>query len=121
MPLKITENKEYILVELSEGIQFWEVLEAVGKFVVKNEYPEKNDIWVLREGPLDLSVGELYELKDVIKSHYPANSSRTKTAIVAESGIQAGIANMFSMMAEDLPFQIKVFKDLDAAKEWTIK
>lgn len=46
--------------------------------------------------------------------------NRNKTAIVVASGVQAAIANFFIQIAKDLPFEIKVFSDFQAAEDWII-
>ena len=118
MESKVTVNKDYILVEPSIGIIYWEILECIGKLRGTSEYPKKNDIWVFRTGPLMLEYGDLFKLKDIINEYYPENVSRTKTAIVVESGMQFGLANEFIDIADQLPYQIKVFNELNAAEKW---
>jgi hypothetical protein len=61
---------------------------------------------------------DLFKLKDIIKECYPQKASRTKTAIVVETGVQFDMANAFLSIAEELPFQIKVFNDSDSAEKW---
>lgn len=118
MESKVTVNGAYILVEPSMGIDYWEILECLGKLRMMHDYLTKNDIWVFSEGPVMLAYDDLKKLKDIIIEYYPKNAIRTKTAIVVESGIQFGIVNQFINIAEELPYQIKVFYDLNAAEEW---
>ena len=82
------------------------------------EYQVKNDIWVFDEGPIKLTHGDLYKIRDFIKKHYPEKTTRSKTAIVAETGTQFGLAKVFTGILEDFPFEMKVFSDLQSAELW---
>jgi hypothetical protein len=57
-------------------------------------------------------------LRDIIKENYPKDVNINKTAIVVESGLQSRMAESFRQIAEDLPFEIGVFSDFQAAEEW---
>jgi hypothetical protein len=39
--MKITKEKDYILVEPSEGIDFWEIIEGIGKLFTMDGFPQK--------------------------------------------------------------------------------
>ena len=118
MALKITNNKDYILVEPTEGIDYWDIWEGFARMLIMPEYLVKNDIWVFHEGPMKLSYGDLYKIRDFIKKHYPKNTTRNKTAIVVETGLQKGLAEVFTDIVEDLPYEMKVFSDIQSAEHW---
>ena len=46
--------------------------------------------------------------------------TRIKTAIVFETGAQSAMALLFSQIAENLPFEIEVFTNFQAAEGWII-
>ena len=46
--------------------------------------------------------------------------TRIKTAIVVETDAQSAMALLFSQIAENLPFEIEVFTDFQAAEGWII-
>lgn len=117
---KITVKKDYILVEPKE-VDYWQIWEGIGKVRNLPEFSEKNNIWVFREAPIRLTYVDLYKLKDFVEEIYPENVTRNKTAIVVETGIQSALAFFFSQIAEDLPFEIKVFSDFQTAEGWVIK
>ena len=118
MPLKITAKQDYILVEPSAGMDYWEILEGISKLFSMPEFKDKNDIWVFREGQVKMLYTDLYEVKDSVKEIYPADSNGSKTAIVAETGIQHSLAKLYSDIGKNLPREIKVFSDLKSAKDW---
>jgi hypothetical protein len=57
-------------------------------------------------------------LKDLIIEIYPKDVKIKKTAIVVESGFQSRMAESSKQIAEDPPFEIRVFSDFQAAEEW---
>ncbi len=118
MSPKIIINKDYILVEPKEGINYREIRRALARLFYVSGIPEKNGIWVFREGQEKFSNDDLYKVRDLIKENYPKDVKINKTAIVVESGFQSRMAESFSQIAEDLPFEVRVFADFQAAKEW---
>jgi hypothetical protein len=118
MSPEITIKKDYNLVELKEGINYREIRRAVARLIYLSGIPEKNGIWVFREGQEKFSYDDLYRLKDLIVEIYPQDVKINKTAIVVESGFQSRMAESFRQIAEDLPFEIRVFSDFQAAEEW---
>ncbi len=99
MAPKIAIKKDYILVEPSE-VDYWEIWASIGAELNLPEFPNKNDIWVFRDGPIKLTYVDLYKLKDFIQENYPENAKRNKTALVAETGIQKAMAEFFVQIAE---------------------
>ena len=120
MDLEITVQNKYILVEPPKGINYWEILEGIGRLMHMNGYREKNVIWEFRDGPVMLLYDDLYKIKNIIKEHYLKNAKRNKTAILAETGLQLGMADEFTKIAADLPCDIKVFSSKRSAEEWII-
>ncbi|MEJ2100150.1 MAG: hypothetical protein P8X68_09245 [Desulfobacterales bacterium] len=116
--MKLTNEKDYILVEPSAGVDFWEIIEGIGKLFTFDGFPQKNDLWKFREGPLSFQYGDIYRVKDFISKYYPKNQNGHKTAIVVENGFQSGIAKEFANIVKDLPFETGVFFDTESAEEW---
>ena len=58
--------------------------------------------------------------EDYINKIYPGKMTRIKTAIVVETDAQSAMALLFSQIAENLPFEIEVFTDFQAAEGWII-
>ena len=118
MSAQITIHKDYILVEPKEGINYREIRRALARLFYVPGIPEKNGIWVFREGQEKFSYDDLYKLKDNIKENYPKDVKINKIAIVIGSGFQSKMAEFFRQIAEDLPFEIRVFSDFEAAENW---
>lgn len=118
MSPKITIKEEYILVEPREGTDFWEIQRGIARLLYVDEIPDKNRIWVFREGPANISYEDLRKLKDLVKENYPKEGRINKTALVVESGMQSSLAETFTQIARDLPQQFKVFSTLAEAEDW---
>lgn len=119
--MKITSKKDYILVEPPKGIDFWEIIEGIGKLFTFDGFPQKNDIWKFSEGPLSFQYEDIYKIRDFVVNYYPKNQNGHKTAIVVENGFQAGIAKEYASSVKDLPFETEVFFNIQSAEEWIKK
>ena len=116
--MNIAAKKDYILVTPSKGLSFWEVLTGLAKLVSMPEFQEKNDIWVFNKGHLDILYSDLYKIRDFAEKIYPKNAGSKKTAIVAETGMQRSLAEMYARIEDELPHEIRVFPDLNSAEKW---
>jgi hypothetical protein len=118
MTLKITDKDDYILVEPSDGMDYWEILEAIPAVFLMPQFKDKDDIWVFRKGPMRIHYSDLNTLKGVAEKLHPEESNGRKTAIVTETGSQQALASIYSDIGKDLPREIKIFSDLKSAKDW---
>ena len=120
MQAKITVQKEYILVE-PEANEFWEFLVTLGYLFKMPEYKNKNTIWLIPEAPVESGYSDLYKLRDFISEHYPkGNKPDNKAAIVVKTGILSALVEAWAKIARDLPYEIRVFTDFQAAEGWII-
>ena len=119
--LKITTREDYILVEPSKGIDLLEVLFGLYKLLSMSEFQDKNDVWVFREGKMNIAYSDLYKIKEYVKNNIPKFSKKKKTAIVVETGMQRSLAEMYAEIEGELPHEIRVFSDFTSAEEWIKK
>jgi len=82
------------------------------------EYPDKNCVYDFREAIIEFSGYNIPNLINHIKTLYPKNAKRSKTAIVISSGVQKAIAEIFIDFAKNLPYQLKIFNHLESAENW---
>lgn len=118
MPLKITIKENYILIESSAGMVYWDIIEGILKLFAMPEFRNKNDIWLFKNGQLKMMYSDLHNIKDMAEKLYPDGSKGTKTAIVTQTAVQHSLAALYSDLAEGLPRKVKVFPDLRSAKAW---
>lgn len=121
MSLNINSTDEYIIVEFSKGMDFWEIMESIPKLCSRPEFKDTNDIWVFRDGQLLILYSDLYYVKNAAEKFYPKVSKGKKTAIVTVTGIQHSLATLYSDIGKDLPRKIRVFSDLQSAENWVTK
>jgi hypothetical protein len=118
MSPEITIKEDYILIEPKKGTDYSEIHRGVARLFYVDEIPEKNRIWVFREGPENFSYDDLHKLRDIIRENYPNDHKINKTAIVIGSEFQSSMAESFRQVAKDLPFEIRIFSDIQAAEDW---
>ena len=118
MPLNININDDFILVESTAGMDYWEIMEGISKLFSMPEFKDKNDVWVFKDGQLKMLFSDLYNIKDSVEKLYPKGSKDKKTAIVTETGVQNSLATLYSDLGKDLPRAIRVFSDLESAINW---
>ena len=118
MTLKITDKEDYLLVEPSEGMDYWEILEAIPAVFLMPQFKHKDDIWVFRKGQMKVYYSDLNTLKGVAEKLHPEESNGRKTAIVTETGSQQALASLYSDIGKNLPREIKIFSDLKLAEDW---
>ena len=118
MALNIIKRDDYILVECSAGINYWEILNGIFQICSTPEFRYINDIWIFKDGPVKLLFSDLYQIKNTAEKLCPEHSSVLKTAIVTETGIQKSLATMYADICKDRPREIGVFSDLNSAEDW---
>jgi hypothetical protein len=118
MSPQITIKNDYVLIEPKEGTDFREIQRGVARLFYADGIPEKNRIWVFREGPERFSDEDLHKLKDIIKENYPSAAKINKTAIVIATASQSKLAKSFAQLAENIPQKFKVFSNITDAENW---
>jgi hypothetical protein len=108
-------------MEPSEGVDFWELIEGIGKLFTMDGFPRKNDIWKFHDGTLSFLYEDIYKIKEFVANYYPRDRNIHKTAIVVENGFQAGLAKEYVNIPKDLPIETKVFSNIESAEEWVIE
>jgi hypothetical protein len=120
MVTQITIKKDYILVEPREN-EFWEIWETLGRLLKMPEYPDKNVIWIFREGRLKMAYDDLYRLRDLLVENFPENvKPDKKVALVVETGLYTALAKEYIKLVEVLPIEFKVFSGLRPAEDWIL-
>jgi hypothetical protein len=84
VPLNITNNDDYILIESSAGVDYWVIMEGISILFSMPEFKDKNDIWVFKDGQLKMLYSDLYNIKDKDQKPYPEGYKGTKTSIITE-------------------------------------
>jgi len=121
MSAKITLKNTYILIE-PQSIDYWEIIEALGRLFKMPEYFEMNTIWDLPDDRINATYDQLYKIRDFIADYFPKGSKQgNKTAIVVKTGLQDSLADSYTKIIEDLPLEASVFADLKSAEDWIVQ
>jgi len=115
---EIIIKNDYILVNLPDAVTYWDIVTTLGRLFSMPEFPKKNLIWQFAENTINFSISDLNRIKEFSAKHHPADSDGYKTAIVANTGLQRAVAEMYAAFGKELPRIIKVFSDLKLAEEW---
>ena len=67
---------------------------------------------------MNIAYNDLYKIKKYVEINFPKCSQENKSAIVVETGMQKSLAEMYAMIEEEIPPEIKVFSDFKSAEEW---
>lgn len=113
----IEDTGKYIRVEI-EGSGPHEIMEVLKAAYSFPGYHERNSIWVFGPKSFKVQLGELMEITKFIRQNYRADAPRTRRAMVVAPGLNAGFAKVWSEMSTKLPFEVKIFHELDAAEAW---
>ena len=82
-------------------------------------HPGANALWDLRQAARqNLPTNDILSLVSYIKSHQQERGAGYKVAIVAEHDLLFGGARMFEAFADTVPFNCRVFRDIEEAERW---
>jgi hypothetical protein len=94
------------------------VIERVEEYYTK--HPTKLVLWIMGDVDLSAITSEGIERIIQIAKKNTGKRKEGKTAIVGSKDIEYGLARMYEAYTgfENLPYEYKIFKDVDEAKEW---
>lgn len=115
---KIAKKDGYLLVTLQGDATILKFKQAIAEEMATEEYAYQNDIWLLEGINVALTSHDLEDIAYFISTNYPKKTTRTKTALVASSGLSRSFANLWVEMAKALPHQVQVFTTVQEAKDW---
>ncbi len=114
----ITIRENYILIEPKAGIDYHEIQRGIARLFYVDRIPDRNRIWLFRNGPQKLTEDDLARLKDLIIENYPGDAKVNKTAIVVASDSQSSVVEAFAQIIRELPQKLRVFARLADAELW---
>ena len=95
-----------------------EIIERVEEYYTR--HPTKLVLWIMGEVDLTAITSAGIERIIQIAKKHTGKRQEGKTAIVGSKDIDYGLARMYEAYTglENLPYEYKIFKDVDEAKEW---
>ena len=116
--VKIIIEKGYIVIKPPDGINFWDIFMALGKLIPMSEFQDKIDIWVFREGAVDIAYPDLNKIKEIGNKFYPKNAKGKKTAIVIATESHRKLAELYIDLSGEHSRKIRIFSDFNSAENW---
>ncbi len=113
----ITSRADHLLVEL-RAITCEAVAAATRELMARSDYPHRNDLWDFSGTPVLLSQEDLAPLISLVAACYPAEATRTRTALVVRGGFQTAVAEMWCAEARRLPCEVQAFTSRARAEAW---
>jgi hypothetical protein len=75
-----------------------------------------NYLWDLRNSTIEWSTDQVREFVHWVLGNRPEGESCN--AIVASTDLQFGLARMYEALTSELPVNVMVFREMDAARSW---
>ena len=112
----ITRTPDFYIVEFSHEITLTTLLGALHDLMARPDYTS-TDVWIL-DRPIYLGFSDFDMIIKEIQRTYPAGATRRKTALVANSGYNQALADLWVRGSWNLPYESRVFTNLEKAREW---
>ncbi len=117
MPYTITSHTDFIEVNLTGHASKWDVIQAVGELMVLDPRKEKPDLWTVADGCV-IPLAEYPAIVEQLAPLYQKEIACPKSAIVASSAVQRGLAELYKSEATVYPFDMRIFDSRAAALDW---
>ncbi len=114
----ISKKPEYLFVTLEGEATYQAFKDAIEEELVRDDYPTMNDIWQLDNCILAVGYDQFEDIVNDLLQRYPQQASRTKTALVASSGVIRAFAQFWIEHTKILPYETQTFMSLDEAEVW---
>ena len=102
---------------VSGSLRFEELRSTLESLYAQPEYSTRSLFDMRGAEPGGLSAPEMESLVGLIGTHREERAP-SRWAIVAGHDVHFGLSRMFEVYASNLPVEIRVFDDFEAAKDW---
>ena len=121
MSLKFNYHNDYIIIQSSAGIDYYEIIEGISKLVSLPEFKNKNDIWLFESGAVNIGYYDLNKIKILVEKICPKVPKKNRTALVVKNGFQQSVCTLYSDICKDFNRKIRVFTELEYAIKWVMR
>jgi len=115
---KLTVRDGYLEMAFGGELNFEDISLAIAEELVHPAFVTHNDIWIFGPEMVSLRFEDLNTITSLIAEGYPADATRTRTALVIPPGFNSGVANMWLQTTHQLPYEIRIFERLEDAERW---
>ena len=107
----------YIQMITSAVVDKAGLIAAMSELVRHPDYHKKHSLWDFRQATLGLSIGDLGEIVGVLRLYKTREKNfANKSALVVPGVMDMSMARVFISLSKLLPFDYKVFKDIEEAR-----
>lgn len=117
---KINQPDGPVILTASGAITGKEIIQAIKDLVNDPDFkPNINSIWDFRAVTTRLiDSQEITDLITFIRTIQEKRGRDYRVAILVSRDMDYGLARMFEAHSQSLPFQVRIFEDLEQAKSW---
>ena len=108
----ISKKPGYLLVTIEGDLTYQVLKNAIEEELTRDDYVSMNDIWQFDNCTILVEHHQLKGIVNELMQRYPQQSSRTKTALVASSGVSRAIMQYWKEVTQTLQYEIKIFMAL---------
>lgn len=116
---RVADHGPYFFVEIDHGLDYPTIIFTLSHIFQTRELREKNHLWLFPEERTNIDVSMMAELRNFICRNCPEpKDDPLQAAVVTKSGFQRSLVEMFADMPGGLPFALRSFFDIEAARAW---
>jgi hypothetical protein len=122
--MHIIENTGRYLCAIFKGsVEQEQLFLALKEIFMHPDYPHKNSMWIFEGCECDFSSISMMDMLQMIKTFYPREATRKKTAIVTSTATHHAMAKIFCEDAgnEAFMFTLRAFMDRSEAEAWLME
>ena len=110
-------HEKYIKISISGIVDKSSLVAAISELMQHSDYIQKHSFWDFYEATMGLTIGDLKEIAGVLKLYKPKEKEfANKSAIIVPGEMHKAMVDLFITMTKLLPFEYKVFNDLERAE-----
>ena len=114
----ISKKSGHLLVTIEGDLTYQALKEAIEEELTRDDYANINDIWQFDNCVILVEHHQFKEIVNDLLQKYPQQVSRTKTALVASSGVSRAFMQIWKEVTRALQYEIQIFMTLGEAEAW---
>ena len=115
----INKQVDHLQVVFQDDFNYNMIKTIIRHETMMLEYSDTNDIWLIGNHRADIRLGELQSMVNEFHCQCPADSTRTKTAVVVEQGLTQAILELWlNAVQKKVSFDVRIFDRLEEAEQW---
>ncbi len=122
MGYEISVEGDYVLlrVEPDTHVDRELLMEMLAEVHANHAYQteKKAGVWDFRKTRPEMGFYDMLRIKKYVRENYDPSWTHHYTALVVDNEAGFGFARMYETITDDVPTEVSVFRDFDAAVAW---